>query len=357
MKKKISIVGIVGLPPSYGGFETLTKYLTKYNKDFDITVYCERKNNKLRSFNGANLVYLPFKANGFQSIFYDSLAIIKSWFNSDVILILGTPGSIIIPFLNFFKKTKTIVNFGGLEWKREKWSYFARLYLRFSEFLAIKHSTIIVADNNYFCKYIFNKYKRNSVLIEYGGDHSNSGINKEKFLKFYSFLKEEFYLSISRAQKDNNLHIILEAFSKMPESKLVLISNFDKSMYGRNLKKKYSKFINIILIDAIYKSEIINTIRSSCKAYIHSHKYCGTAPSLVEIMNLKKPVFSYNSETNYETTENKAFYFESCSDLINQISNNDSLSLENNSKNMFEISQRRYLWSKVSKKYYKLFDN
>ena len=75
MKKRVSIVGIVGLPPSYGGFETLTNYLTKYNKEFKITVYCESTINKLETYNGASLIYLPLKANGFQSIFYDSLSI------------------------------------------------------------------------------------------------------------------------------------------------------------------------------------------------------------------------------------------------------------------------------------------
>ncbi len=357
MKKRVSIVGIVGLPPSYGGFETLTNYLTKYNKEFKITVYCESTINKLETYNGASLIYLPLKANGFQSIFYDSLSILKSWFNSDVILILGTPGFLIIPLLSFFKKTKTIVNFGGLEWKREKWSYLAKVFLKFSERLAMKYSSIIVADNKYFCKYIYDNYKKKSFLIEYGGDHSKLGINKNKYLKSYSFLSEEYYLSVSRAQEDNNLHIVLRAFSQMPKNKLVLISNFDKSKYGRNLKKTYTKFENIFLVDAIYDSEIINTIRACCKAYIHSHKYCGTAPSLVEIMNLKKPVFSYISETNYETTENKAFYFKSSDDLEHQIINNDVSSLENNSNNMYKISQRRYIWKIISKKYYNLLAN
>ncbi|HIP11787.1 MAG TPA: DUF1972 domain-containing protein, partial [Arcobacter sp.] len=53
--KKISIIGIVGIPAKYGGFETLTEYLTKnlYNQ-FDISVYCSAKSydKKLNIYNG-----------------------------------------------------------------------------------------------------------------------------------------------------------------------------------------------------------------------------------------------------------------------------------------------------------------
>ena len=65
--KKISIIGIVGIPAKYGGFETLTEYLTKnlYNQ-FDITVYCSSKSYdaKLETYNNAKLKYINLNANG-----------------------------------------------------------------------------------------------------------------------------------------------------------------------------------------------------------------------------------------------------------------------------------------------------
>ena len=72
-------------------------------------VFCGKtpEKEKMDSYNGARLVYLPFNANGGQSIIYDVISIIKSWFKYDVLVILGTPGSIILPILMLFKKTKT----------------------------------------------------------------------------------------------------------------------------------------------------------------------------------------------------------------------------------------------------------
>ena len=124
IKKKVAIVGIVGLPANYGGFETLVNYLTlEKSAEFELTVYCQKNTDPQRpsEFNGSQLRYLPFKANGAESLIYDIVSITLSWFKFDTILILGSPGCIVLPILNLFKKTNTIVNFGGLEWEREKW--------------------------------------------------------------------------------------------------------------------------------------------------------------------------------------------------------------------------------------------
>lgn len=353
-KKKIAIIGTVGLPASYGGFETMTNYLTKYKKEeFDFFVFCSKtsEDKQLDQFNGAKLIYLPFKANGWQSIIYDITSICKSWFKYDTLIILGTPGCLVLPILNFFKKTKTIVNFGGLEWKRDKWIYPIRQYLKFTEKIAIKNSTYVVADNPHFCNYIKNEYKVDSTLIEYGGDHASVLSPSKELLEIYSFLTKKYYVSVSRAQFDNNLHMLLEAFSKTPEKNLVLVSNWDNSEYGVKLKNTYSNFENIYIVDAVYDLSKLDVIRSNAKAYIHSHTYCGTAPSLVEAMCMGLPIFSFDVKTNIYTTENKAIYFSSANNLIHVLNNTNELELTNLGNEMKKISQKRYSWQIISNKY------
>ncbi len=76
MKNKIAIIGTVGVPAIYGGFETLAEYLTKYlGQKYALTVYCSSKcyGHKMAEYNDVKLVYLPLNANGVQSIPYDIL--------------------------------------------------------------------------------------------------------------------------------------------------------------------------------------------------------------------------------------------------------------------------------------------
>jgi len=358
LRKKIAIIGTAGLPASYGGFETMTDYLTKHrNQDFDFSVFCGKtpKNIQLKSYNGAQLIYLPLKANGIQSIPYDVLSIFKSWFTYDTLVILGTGGCFVLPLLKLFKKTKTIINFGGLEWKRDKWPWYILKYLKLTESIAIKQATHIVADNQYFCDYISKEYNVKAKLIEYGGDHVSCKPISCQLIDQYPFLDTEYAISVSRAQPDNNLHLLLEAYAKSPQQNLALVSNWDNFEYGRKLKQQYKEYPNIFMVDAVYDLEILDVIRSNAKVYIHSHTFCGTAPSLVEAMNLNLPIIAYDVPTNHETTENKAMFFKTVEDLIYIIQNVTKDELTENRKKMSEIAQRRYTWEKISTKYSSLF--
>jgi len=106
-------------------------------------------------------------------------------------------------------------------------------------------------------------------------------------------------------------------------------------------------------LDAIYDLSVLNVLRSNAKYYIHTHSFCGTAPSLVEAMNHGLPIISFNALTNISTTENKAFFFNSVSDLTHILNNIKAIDLDQNSINILEIAKRRYTWEIIADKYYK----
>ncbi|MDC6389775.1 DUF1972 domain-containing protein [Maribacter sp. PR1] len=357
-KKKVAIIGSVGLPANYGGFETMVFYLTKEKGDeFDITVFCENvpKEQRIQKYHGCTLRYLPFKANGAQSIVYDVSAIFLSWFKYDTLLILGTPGCLVLPFLNIFRKTKTVINFGGLEWKRDKWGAFGKWYLKLTEKIAVNQATVMVADNQHFIDYVHQEYSKPSLLIEYGGDHTSAKEKNTSLIAKYPFLTVDYDVSVSRAQVDNNLHLVLEAYTQLPQRNLVLVSNYDKFEYGRELKIKYAGYPNIYMQDAVYDLHELDVIRSNAQLYIHSHTFCGTAPSLVEAMNLNLPIMAFNVPTNHFTTEEKAFYFSDAKDLVEILKNISQNGLNKNAESMKAIAEGRYTWALIANKYAKLF--
>lgn len=71
----VAIIGTVGVPASYGGFETLVENIIGVNASAEVsyTVYCSGKSypERLPSYKGASLRYIPLQANGGQSILYD----------------------------------------------------------------------------------------------------------------------------------------------------------------------------------------------------------------------------------------------------------------------------------------------
>lgn len=358
MKKKVAIIGTNGLPAKYGGFETLTDYLSRYlNQEFDLTVYCAKtpQEKQLKSYNNSKLVYIPFKANGWQSMIYDALSIMHAIKRNDVLVILGFSGIFAFPLRKFFN-AKIVFNIGGVEWKKvrgkKSTAKIEVITKKWFEKICVRNSDVVIADNQVILDYVTGTYKTQCVLAEYGGNHAVFRSIDDKLIDKYPYLAGNYDVTVSRAQEDMNIHLIIEAYKKIPERNLVVVSNWEISEYGVNLKKlNKGKFPNIFLQDAVYNVDEINVIRSNCKIYIHTHSLCGTAPSLTEAMSLKLPVICFDVNTNRATTEERSYYFKDIESLIKILKNLNEDDLILLSENMHEIAKRRYTWERIANIY------
>lgn len=350
---KIAVIGTVGVPASYGGFETLVENII-YDDRVKFTVYCSSRNfsNRPCDYNGAKLVYIPLNANGVLSIPYDILSMLHALFSGHKnFLVLGVSGAIFFPILSCFPKVKIITNIDGIEWRREKWKGFAKLFLKFSEYLAVKFSTCVVSDNDAITIYIAEKYKSSCKTIAYGGDHAFKPMAKVKLDENLNAIKP-CALSICRIEPENNVHLILEAFSdvKLP---IIFIGNWEKSVYGKELYSKYKDKINVTLLNPIYCLDSLHAYRASCSVYIHGHSAGGTNPSLVEMMHFSKSIIAYDCSFNRASMENKGNYFTSLDSLVVLLENTKLLQ---DGAVLTEIARRRYTWDIVRKQYLELFE-
>lgn len=357
-KRIVAIVGSNGLPAMYGGYETLVDNLTKQlSSDFDFNVYCSKiHRKKFKEYNGANLIHLPFRANGWQSLIYDVFSLIHATFTSDIILYLGPGAGFFNPFVKLFRK-RLIVNHGGLnEWERPKYSYLAKLFSKIGHHSSSIFADVNIADNILLQESLRKTFGCDAIVIRYGGDHSIKQEIDENLIEKYSFLRSDYFVNVSRAQVDNNLHVVLNAFETCPEKTLVMVSNWSITGYGASLKNEYlNKYPNIIILDAVYNPIEINAIRGNAKAYIHSHSYCGTSPSLVEAMSLGLPIISFDVPTNRETTKNQAYYFENSAGLNYILNTLTGVELNSCAKQMKKIADEEYTWQFISRQYAKLF--
>ena len=359
MPKKIVIIGTVGLPANYGGFETLVEHLTKeLYQDFVITVYCSAKSysKKLKTYNNCKLKYINLKANGIQSVLYDMSSIFHALKYADILLVLGVSGCFILPFIKLFSTNKIIVNIDGIEWKRQKWSWLAKMFLKLSERFAVNAADAVIADNKAVKDYVKQTYRKNAHLISYGGDHCSTKPFSQNTLKKYPFLNTQYAFKVCRIEPENNIEMILEAFAQSHKTPLVLIGNWNNSNFGIEMRSKYDSISNIYLLDPIYDLSILDQIRSNCKIYVHGHSAGGTNPSLVEAMSLGLPTLCYDINFNIETTENAALYFRSTDGLMNLIKRTGNEELKQIGIRMRDIALNKYKWSIISKQYKELLE-
>ena len=157
-------------------------------------------------------------------------------------------------------------------------------------------------------------------VIAYGGFIDESiKFPHDSFAQRYPFIGSEYFLSVSRSIEDNKLFEICEFFKERPKVTLTLISNFSNSDYGLSILQEFSSVPNIYLIDGLYTKSELDFLRRNCKAYIHSHTLCGSAPSLIEMIVTRKPILSIDVPQNRFTLGGFGFLFAKFSELDNVI--------------------------------------
>lgn len=349
--KNVSVIGTVGIPACYGGFESLVQNLVDYqSEDVRYHVFCSAHvyPEQIAYYKKASLSYLPLRANGVSSIPYDILSLILClWKKPDVTLILGVSGCLFLPIYRWFSSSRIVTNIDGLEWRRDKWGKLARTFLKLSERLAVRFSDVVIADNQAIADYVRSEYGVESEVIAYGGDHAllPDHVMPDE--------KEDYYLSLCRIEPENNVALILEAFVHSNE-KLRFVGNWDTSAYGRELKSRYGHYENIEIIDPVYDITALFKLRSQCKGYVHGHSAGGTNPSLVEAMQFGMPIYAFDCTFNRYTTDSKAVYFADSSSLKDLLMHGRAVALALGAS-MKQIATDKYQWRCIVDRYEKTF--
>ena len=356
---QIAIIGTVGLPARYGGFETLAEELVRAAARRDLahrlTVWCstpQTASPRPATYLGARLRYLPLRANGAQSIPYDALSLMQAAQSGhSAALVLGVSGAVALPLIRALSGMRIVTNPDGLEWKRPKWGGLARRVLERSEAMAARWSHEIVADNPEIAAHLRARYGRKPVEIAYGNE-AQSAPGDIGDLK----LPESYALAIARAEPENNLALILDAFGRGGAAlPLVAVSNWSQTDHGRALKARHGQHPHLHLIEAEYDPARLAAIRQGARVYVHGHSAGGTNPVLVQMMGAGLPIAAWDCGFNRATTQGRAACFDSADSLMAQVTrllqpaHGPAMAAD-----LRAIAQRHYRWEDVTEAYFRL---
>jgi glycosyltransferase involved in cell wall biosynthesis len=356
---RIAIIGAVGVPGNYGGFETLAQNLVDFHRATDnrshLTVYCSAKafSSRPDTYGNAVLRYINLDANGAQSIPYDAWSLYDAVRRGDnQLLLLGVSGALCLPLLRLLSHARIVTNIDGIEWRREKWQGLTKIFLRVSEWAAVKFSHMVIADNQAIADYVLETYGRRCDIIPYGGDHA-LGAGSDPSVT--AGLPVRYALALCRIEPENNVAMILEAFAEL-DIPLVFVGNWDNSEYGRKLKARYQSHPRIVIHDPVYEPRSVRAIRDGARLYVHGHSAGGTNPSLVEMMHFGIPIIAHGCDFNRHSTEGKALYFDTSDGLAALVHGLDANEADAIGPSMREIAQRRYTWAQIGKAYFDLLE-
>jgi len=358
MSRTLFILGTRGIPANHGGFETFAEKLSLYlgDKDWTVYVFCQctdNKDEKMTVWNGIHLIYVPVNIYGpLGTILYDLKVTIRALSLHGLFLTLGY-NTAIFNLLQRINGQINLINMDGIEWRREKWGYIARMWFWINERAGCLIGNHLIADHPQIKKHLSTRVRLEKItMIPYGANEVIDG-NKSLLLPF-NLEPNKYSVIIARPEPENSLLEMVRAFSQQPRNhKLVVLGNFSPDANKYHLKVIQSASDEVIFVGAIYDAPIVESLRFFSRFYIHGHRVGGTNPSLVEALGAGCAVIAHDNQFNRWVAGTSAAYFadeKSLAELFSYLLINDSAVSEMKSAAIARFKER-FTWDQILQEY------
>jgi glycosyltransferase involved in cell wall biosynthesis len=361
---KIAILGSRGIPAHYSGFEVCVEEIAVRlaENGHKVSVYCRPHlyENKPRSYKSVSLVYLPTIRNKYLETFIHTLlsTLHVIFTGTSVIQYFGVGNSIFTILPRIFGK-KTFINVDGLDWRRKKWPYPAKVYLRFCGLLSTMLPNGLITDSRVMAEYYKAIFNKSSACIAYGANITIPSKDSKHLLDKLSIEKNKYILFIGRLVPENNAHYLISAYNRLPtDLKLVILGEafYDKE-YVASLKKQADPKI---LFLGFMTGNDYRDICSNAYMVIEPSEASGTHTAILDAMASSNCVLVNNTPSNLETIGDSGLSYdgdEQDKDLKNKIEwliNNPAIVNEYKLKAVEHV-KKHYSWDNIAKLYEKLY--
>ncbi|MDB5112236.1 MAG: hypothetical protein JWR67_3350, partial [Mucilaginibacter sp.] len=214
---------------------------------------------------------------------------------ADIVHIQNGGNSIWALPLRMFGK-KVFISQDGVDWKRDKWPWYGKMYLRLSAFLTAHLPNEVIFDNVIAKKLFEDKFGKKYKFIPFGSEVEVSEVDTT-VLEQNNLKKGEYYLFVGRFIPDKGLHYLIPAFkNSKSDKKLVLIGGSpNPSPYEQKLQDMADS--SILFPGYIYGNDV-NTLIANAYCYIQPSDVEGLSPIVLTVMGLNVPMIVSDIEEN-----------------------------------------------------------
>jgi hypothetical protein len=333
---KIGVLGTRGIPNNYGGFEQFTQFLAPelVKRGHEVFVYNSSEHPyREKTWQGVQLVVCkdPEPSMGTTGQFlYDKYCNRDAQKRDFDILFHFGYSSDSIGWRGWPKKTVNIVNMDGLEWKRTKYKWITRRFLKQAEALAAKHGDVLIADSLAMQEYLLRTYNKQSAFIPYAASaFENPDINELEQFKVDPY---QYFILIARMEPENNIEMIIKGYMLSHSKFPLLIIGSTENKNGKKWKQKYESEC-VRFIGGLYDEKKLNNLRHFSSIYFHGHSVGGTNPSLLEAMACEANIAAHENIFNKAILQNDASWFSDIQNIADIITTTPTSAVIQSRKN------------------------
>ncbi|HUR11418.1 MAG TPA: glycosyltransferase family 4 protein [Flavitalea sp.] len=313
---RIAAFGFRSLPPSNGAagadkfvLELLPRLVSKghavtaYNRKYpDASIDLqEYKGVRIKTFKTVN-------RKGFDTLIHSLKCTVDIIVNNtaDIVHIQNGGNSIWCVFLRMFGK-KVFISQDGVDWKRKKWPWYGKIYLKFSSYITAHIPNMVIFDNVIAKNYFEKKFGKSYEFIPFGSEMDDVQEDKT-LLERFGLKKNEYYLFVGRFIPDKGLHYLIPAFQKANTNrKLVLVGGCpNPSPYEKQLHEAASD--KIVFTGFVYGDDV-NRLMRGAYCYIQPSDVEGLSPVVLSVMGLGVPLIVSDIEENLYAVKDTAIAF------------------------------------------------
>lgn len=314
---KIAFIGQKGIPAISGGIEKHAEDLAValVERGHDVIVYTRPNytNPNLKEYKGVRLISLPSLATkNLDAITHTFLAVLDL-IRRDVDIIhfhaIG-PSSLIWLAKLLKPNTKVVATFHCQDYFHQKWSWFARLYLRFGEYVACTGANKTIAVSKTLAGYVSLAYDRDATYIP-NGVHEVS-IEEPELIKQFSLEKGKYILAVSRLVRHKGVHHLIKAFHNLDtDKKLVIVGDGAfTDEYVSEIKNMAAEDSRIIMTGA-QKGQMLAELFSNAALFVQPSESEGLSIALLEAMSYGRAALVSDISENKEAIGEYGFTFKS----------------------------------------------
>ena len=226
---------------------------------------------------------------------------------ADIVHIQNGGNSIWALPLRLFGK-RVFISQDGIDWKRDKWPWYGKIYLKLSSYITAYLPNEIIFDNLPAKQFYEQKFKKTFQFIPFGSEVERVPDDDAIFTK-YNLEKGNYYLFVGRFIPDKGLHYLIPAFKNSKSGKkLVLVGGSpNPSPYEQRLREQAND--NIVFAGFVYGDDVTRLmVNSFC--YIQPSDVEGLSPVVLSVMGLGVPLIVSDIPENEYAVQDTALKFE-----------------------------------------------
>ncbi len=308
--------------------EELAHRLVK--KGHEVTAYSRSYliDKKITDYKGVKLLYTPsVPTKNLDTITHVLTSTIHALFQKyDIIHYHGVGPSTLSWLPRIFNpRVKVIVTFHSIDRFHKKWGAFARWYLGFGEWTAVKfpHKTIAVSRS--IQQYCEQRFKKTPVYIPNGTNLNKTIEAHDNLIRRWGIQKDSYILAVARLIRHKGVHYLIEAYRELEKRHGTNPDNWPGGKVRKlviagapSYTDDYLDYLKILAAASpniefvgFQQGETLAQLFANAYLYVHPSEAEGLAITILEAMSYGTCVLVSNIPENLESVDHAGFTFKS----------------------------------------------